>query len=1351
MCWRAIVAGLIALGLAEPVPAEPLRVQGTVRDAAGAALAKARVELTPMLPNHTWNRLLLDGVTAVPAVATAATNAAGRFALTVPSPGIWRVEVKAEGFVPMRLFPLPVVAPVELPPVSLVKDAGARIQVIDGSGAAVAGAWVAADSGTRSAWSRWTVDGWTVAYRLGRSDGTGTVILPRMEGESLVVTARRPGSLASSQGRGEGTARLVLQAKGGTREVEVQGDQGEPLEGVVVVAGEPALPLGRTDAKGRLTVHGIGKERVFLHLFARDGQRRREPLPAGAPAGTGALRFVLSAPAWIDGRVVDAASRKPLAGALVWAGHDPGLSATAGADGRYRIVAPPDDRFWVQAEAGGFLPENRWVSAAEARAGKGPLLALPSAVEVEGRVVDEAGAPLAGVQVEAVAASRPPTQAFHPDRAESRSTTGADGRFRLAALHPEGSFAVTAVQRGFLPARKLLGGLQLPDGRAPVRLVLLRSRSAFGRVVDRQDRPLPEVEVKLSPGGPAAGGGEAVTARTDGEGKFMVAEIPALELDLEARKEGFGPRTVRGVEVPPGRGPVDLGTLVLTPGAVVAGAVRDRGGRPVAGASVWLEEDRGGAPPGLRRVLRGEPAATTGEDGRFRVADLEPGRRIHLAARKEGFVPAMVRGVEAPTREPVSLVLDPASRVSGLVVTGEGQPVAGAQVELAGAEPPPGVAGVPRRSSDDSRSAVTEADGRFTLDEVAPGAFEVRATAEGYQPAKPVALEVVSGKPVEGVRLVLAPGATLEGLITDRGGHPVPGTRVTAGPSAAMADADGRYRATGIPPGPRTVEVRHPAYNRLSRRLEIEPGTQQQDFVLDGGRSVAGRVVDEAGEAVAEARLQLQLREARDLRDYTVLAGAKGRFRFSAVADGVYELRAEREGYAPAEIPGVKVDGQPVEDLTVVLRRGGTIRGRLLGLELDELAAAQVEAVQGESGSRSGTVDHRGHYEVADLAPGDWLVRARVQGRSRQAEARVTLDPEDRQATRDLEFSGGLTLSGQIFYGEQPLPEAQVSATGFEAALQRSVTADPAGRFRLEGLEPGSYRVSVSSPRELLTYNELVELTGDTDLRIDIPTARVSGIVVSAATAQPVPGAVVYLQQLVGAQADQPASIVNVVTDARGSFLLARVTAGRHQLRVRKDGYAPAEQMIEAQPGADVAGLEIPLTPTEGLDLQARFASGTVPPFVAVGVLDPAGRLVSAEGGRPDAEGWAHIGNVPTGSWQLWVSAAGGVAVKVPATVPGPPVRVVLPVAGRLRVRVPSLVERNLVARLILLNPTGQVFEDLDAFGVLRQEWHLIGGSGTVDGLPPGPWTVRVTAPDGQAWETAVVVAPGVEADVQLP
>ncbi len=109
------------------------------------------------------------------------------------------------------------------------------------------------------------------------------------------------------------------------------------------------------------------------------------------------------------------------------------------------------------------------------------------------------------------------------------------------------------------------------------------------------------------------------------------------------------------------------------------------------------------------------------------------------------------------------------------------------------------------------------------------------------------------------------------------------------------------------------------------------------------------------------------------------------------------------------------------------------------------------------------------------------------------------------------------------------------------------------------------------------------------------------------------------------------------------------------------------------------------------------------------------------------------------------------VAVRVPATVPGPPVRVVLPVAGRLRVRVPALVERNLVARLVLLNPAGQAFQDLDAIGVLRQEWPLVGGSGTVDGLPPGPWTVKVSAPDGQAWETSVVVTPGVETDVQLP
>jgi hypothetical protein len=244
---------------------------------------------------------------------------------------------------------------------------------------------------------------------------------------------------------------------------------------------------------------------------------------------------------------------------------------------------------------------------------------------------------------------------------------------------------------------------------------------------------------------------------------------------------------------------------------------------------------------------------------------------------------------------------------------------------------------------------------------------------------------------------------------------------------------------------------------------------------------------------------------------------------------------------------------------------------------------------------------------------------------------------------------------------------------------------------------------------------------------------------------------VVYLQQLVGDEADQPASVVNVITDDAGQFRMARVLAGRHRLLVREAGYAPAEQVVEVQAGASLDGVEIRLAPAGGLEAVVRLASGRVPAAAAIAAFDAAGRQVAAEGQSPDAAGRVRFALVPPGTREVLVTATGGVSVRVPVEVPGPPVEVVLPDAGRMRVRVPALIEANSVATLVLLAPDGRPFEALNAFGQLQREWLLPGGSGVVEGLPPGPWHARATAPDGQIREGEAVVVAGGESELVLP
>ena len=764
---------------------------------------------------------------------------------------------------------------------------------------------------------------------------------------------------------------------------------------VAVSSGSPAWPLGVTGPNGRLTIPA-DTEGPF-DLLLSDGRRHKlESLPSAVDLP--ALRL-------LEGKVLDAAARKPLAWALVWPGDDPGNLTFTGPEGAYTVAERAGGGAWVQVEASGFQPASAKLPQGAVRI---PTLALSPARALAGRVVDKGGAPLGGVVVTVAGRSA----AFRLDRAASRALSDAEGRFLLRGLAPVPSYDLTATRTGYRAAQATVAA----GGEA--RLVLERARSGQGVAVDARERPLAGVEVTIRPSPAGSGPDQAATVLTDDQGRFEVPALPADRVDLEARRQGFAPTVVPGVAVAPGPGPADLGTLTLLPGVRIEGRVADAPGRPLAGAGAWLTEgDR--AQAGTLRQR--EPDARTDEAGRFAVADLARGRRVNVLVAREGYVPSWVAGVEAPTAKPLAVVLELASRLHGRVEDASGEPVPGASVRLRPAPPPPGTVGLEPRRSENTEDVQAGHDGAFTFAEVAPGAVTLEPSAEGFVPPDPVEVRVPPGGEVQDVVLVLGRGAGVSGWIT-AGGEPVAGARVRIGPVQAESDAEGRYRLAGVPAGLKALVLSHPAYKGRTQQVDVQPGENRVDLTLERGATVSGRVVDEVGEPRLGAELTLKKRSERDPRSYQAASGPDGRFEILAVVDGSFDLAAEAEGFAPAVHPAVvEVAGRDVGGLEVVLRQGATLFGRIRGLERERIAEVEVTAERAGRPARPGTVDHEGRYEITALEAGDWHLRARLAGGRREADAWVAIAPGDREVERDLKLGGGLTLDGLVLIEDRPL------------------------------------------------------------------------------------------------------------------------------------------------------------------------------------------------------------------------------------------------------------------------------------------------------------------------------------------
>jgi protocatechuate 3,4-dioxygenase beta subunit len=1129
---------------------------------------------------------------------------------------------------------------------------------------------------------------------------------------------------------------------------------GEPVAGALVEVAD--RPFGRTDAQGRIRLPLAADAAARLRLLSADGRQASlllKALPPGAPEHP----LTLAEPLVLAGRVIDAESRAPVPGALVWASADPGAFVRADGEGRFRLTLPTRRRPELEIAAAGFLPRKAALSGAQVASRRGSTFALARAAGLRGKVVDPQGRPLPGAAVAAVAERALGGRAFAAsDPVTERAFSGPQGQFELRLLHPGQGYEVRASRPGAFPAAgRVTAGDPAAQPRA-LTLVLAPARPVRGKVQDPAGKPIADAEVVLRPAlrpglSPAPGAdAEGTTARSDAKGLFAVAEAPAAEIELAARKKGYAPAILPALRIPAGKGPAgqgpaDLGIVVLRPGARLAGRVLDQRGKAIADAGIFLLPQALDVNQAERALERRKPAATSAADGAFALEDLIPGVPVHLAIRAAGFL-TLQRAVRPPAEPPITLRLQPAAALAGRVVDEEGDPIAGARVDFrwqaALPEEPDRPVGIPV-----FREARAGADGRFELRGVPLGTAQVSASAAGFVPREP--FEVVLPRPAQAgeLRVVLTRGAVLQGRVTNAAGEPVPAVRVGLGGSSAATDDDGLYWLEGAPPGHQEVLFVHASYGRLAKRFDVQPGVNLLDIAFPPGVEVAGRVVDDTGKPVPAARVELDSENHFDLKHHQDVTGEDGRFRLAPVTPGRYRLKAGAEGYSDTESPGtLAVASDPIAGLEIALDRGAALTGNILGLPPEDLAQVTVEARGDRGNTVAAWTDGRGRYEVRPLYPGDWVVKALLWDGQRQAQARVAIGKSDREVTRDLEFAKRLTLTLQVLYDDEPLPEAKISVRGARLAVERAATTDDQGRARLDDLEPDTYRVGVRHPQDLLVHNEQIELQQDRDAVIRLQGATLGGAVVSATDRTPVPSALLSLRPLEG-----PEFLITAATQDDGRFALYHVQPGRYRLEARAKGFTPATQDLQVAAGQVIEDLELRLTPTPGVRLQVRLASGQTPAFVHLLVRDPAGATILAETRHADASGLFELTTLPPGTWTLFLCADGAALTTASLTVPSPePLALTLPPATRLSVRVPALAASDLIGTVRLLTQDQQPFWTLGPGGQVVQQWPLVGGRAVVEGVSAGAWAVQVETPDGQKWQGVATTSGAADAAVTI-
>ncbi len=664
-------------------------------------------------------------------------------------------------------------------------------------------------------------------------------------------------------------------------------------------------------------------------------------------------------------------------------------SALSGRDGRVRLetpVAPPTST-GVQATHPGLATH---FANAVLTPGKTTYLGdvhLAPGGSVAGFVLDEHGVPVAGARVQIVSPemTRDVDEArrLGPYSTETRpsGTTLADGSFRLDGVRIQ-------------PVRVWAGSddtrwsftepidLDANPARTDIELrlqPLLPTDQIAGVLLAPDGTPVPEGDVRYT--GKLRGSSWSGDFRTGKDGRFRHRIQVEGPYDFHARDEKARWPDAAALAIEPGT--LDLVLQFPMPRWIEI-AVREPDGGPIEefSASV-LSADRSHTivPASIEAHPKG------------RVAILVPGETFVVEIRARGHGNADL-GPWSPDAAPASesCKLDALPGVRGQVLA-DGRPVADAKVslfEIADATTKIVQNGfVMRLHPSPEDSATTDAQGFFQLDPLRPGdkdtdrffqrdskearSFAILCEAQGWSIAELSPLDVDPAKGVDGLRIDLVRGGTIEGKVLVAPGREPAGVvvgidRHDGKPRTQRVGPDGTFRFERLSPGKYLVERVDEELRAGSTSTSWSSGGSERteyrtNCSVDDGRTTRFDVdLRDDAPCVLVAKVRVNgapatgwtasvLGEDRNHTTQTPGGGvdSKGELRVQVREPGKYVLSLQ---------PASTGDGSISFDLKLDLRRGenpvpvdlaiGAVRGTC--------AAPPADSILGFSGANEGKI-----------------------------------------------------------------------------------------------------------------------------------------------------------------------------------------------------------------------------------------------------------------------------------------------------------------------------------------------------------------------------------------------------------
>ena len=587
---------------------------------------------------------------------------------------------------------------------------------------------------------------------------------------------------------------------------------------------------------------------------------------------------------------------------------------------------------------------------------------------------------------------------------------------------------------------------------------------------------------------------------------------------------------------------------------------------------VGVVADASGGPIRKARVsVAGLSGTETGADGSYSVC-LVP-RRGNEAPRADVRVEADGYGtikhtviVVGELRQDFMLV--PEAALVGRVLTNSGEPVAGARV-VAAAQPMTTIA---------SGWALSDRDGRFRIDALAPGTFELSATAHDGMTASSVTAVARATTTSHEIRLVIAMHARVRGVVVVNG-TPVSGAAVTAlhddaPASSAFSQADGSFVLDRVPYGA-TQFLAHPYQVDAPKEIKIERAVVD-DVRIEVTKlaSVRGHVTRERKPVAGAHVVYLRAPQAFFFGPpLTATTDSSGAYMIDGLPAGPGRLVAwDAVGKALARDKPLDIAAGETKTVDVDLDCWGEVKGTVVDQAGAALAGVYVrmDISDGSGDMCEAMTDASGQFACAMLIGGMYRPTVSPLPGGRQGFAPAKRRQFDLVRVPQAGVVTGVTIAvknerlairGTVFDDTgTPLADARIEAIGRGPSSMDFPYAmsDANGRFEIANLARGMYALHA---------------LGADGSETEVPSvaAGTDSVTIKLARAGAIEGT------LIGFSTTPRVAANRVVADG-GSFTIWIPVDGTKFFRI---GVPPGRYTVEARAGAEVDGQAIEIRPGE--------------------------------------------------------------------------------------------------------------------------------------------------------------------------